>query len=193
MRMHSLYGHGHSQQAVNPRTCALIIQASVAPSLMGPMPRRSSQTLLPSTGLQNTQGLINQPSRTSFRYSALGRQQQYTHIQEIGGHLVETSSRNNNGDRGILGGQRGYKDQFEQGESSRRRRMVSQGESSRGAELPVASRPQDDSFGPTNPFDDRPTQNAVYDPIYEGVGLPVDPHLRLFGKRKPNRLRKEGG
>ncbi|XP_039003440.1 uncharacterized protein LOC120130229 [Hibiscus syriacus] len=26
----------------------------------------------------------------------------------------------------------------------------------------------------------RPIKNSVYDPIYEGIGLPIDPHLRLF-------------
>ncbi|XP_062145834.1 uncharacterized protein LOC133853821 [Alnus glutinosa] len=32
----------------------------------------------------------------------------------------------------------------------------------------------------SNPSNTRPVKNAVYDPTFEGVGLPVDPHLRLF-------------
>ncbi|KAJ0026447.1 hypothetical protein Pint_08292 [Pistacia integerrima] len=33
----------------------------------------------------------------------------------------------------------------------------------------------------SNPFSSsRPIKNSVYDPIFEGIGLPVDPHLRLF-------------
>ncbi|KAE8077355.1 hypothetical protein FH972_015927 [Carpinus fangiana] len=32
----------------------------------------------------------------------------------------------------------------------------------------------------SNPSCIRPTKNAVYDPTFEGIGLPVDPHLRLF-------------
>ncbi|GKV09270.1 hypothetical protein SLEP1_g20795 [Rubroshorea leprosula] len=33
---------------------------------------------------------------------------------------------------------------------------------------------------PLNFFHPRPMRNSVYDPMYEGLGLPIDPHLRLF-------------
>ncbi|MBA0567777.1 hypothetical protein Golob_005317 [Gossypium lobatum] len=26
----------------------------------------------------------------------------------------------------------------------------------------------------------RPIKNSLYDPLFEGIGLPVDPHLRMF-------------
>lgn len=32
--------------------------------------------------------------------------------------------------------------------------------------------------------DFRPIMNSLYDPMFEGLGLPVDPHLRLFAKYK---------
>ncbi|XP_010521208.1 PREDICTED: uncharacterized protein LOC104800166 [Tarenaya hassleriana] len=190
------YGHqSHQHAGVNPRAYAPVNQASTPSSLMGPLqdipliPR--SQPLFDSTGLQYAQGPINQPSRTSSMYNGLGNQPQNTYMNstnlEIGGdgHNEQSSSTrrrstNRNKDKGVLG-LGGYRGQFEHGQTSKRRRTFLQGESSR-LELPVASRLLNGSFGPTHPFDDRPTQNAVYDPIYEGVGLPVDPHLRLFDK-----------
>lgn len=32
----------------------------------------------------------------------------------------------------------------------------------------------------------RPVKNAVYDPMFETMGLPVDPHLRMFVTRHNN-------
>lgn len=32
----------------------------------------------------------------------------------------------------------------------------------------------------------RPLKNTVYDPMYEAMGLPVDPHLRMFVARRDN-------
>lgn len=29
-------------------------------------------------------------------------------------------------------------------------------------------------------FRPRPPKSVIYDPIYEAMGLPVDPHLRMF-------------
>lgn len=33
----------------------------------------------------------------------------------------------------------------------------------------------------------RPIFNSVYDPMYEAMGLPIDPHLRMFLASKRDR------
>ncbi|MBA0868865.1 hypothetical protein Goshw_019782 [Gossypium schwendimanii] len=34
--------------------------------------------------------------------------------------------------------------------------------------------------GPRCLIASRPIKNSLYDPLFEGIGLPVDPHLRMF-------------
>ncbi|KAK3229204.1 hypothetical protein Dsin_001085 [Dipteronia sinensis] len=36
------------------------------------------------------------------------------------------------------------------------------------------------SLTSTTPSDSRYPKNSLYDPLYEAMGLPMDPHLRMF-------------
>ncbi|XP_024926664.3 uncharacterized protein LOC112490671 [Ziziphus jujuba] len=50
---------------------------------------------------------------------------------------------------------------------------ISQGQGSQGL-----------NFSTSNTQISRPMRNTVYDPMYEAMGLPVDPHLRMFVARR---------
>ncbi|KAJ7978235.1 hypothetical protein O6P43_007734 [Quillaja saponaria] len=85
-----------------------------------------------------------------------------------------------------------YPNQFEMGDpmSSRavRMRMTMQDIAPASPNLQLGNWMSPASHGLRSPFDypcsptpaPRPIKNAVYDPMFETMGLPIDPHLRMF-------------
>ncbi|KAK4559651.1 hypothetical protein RGQ29_008737 [Quercus rubra] len=157
-----------------------------------------------TSSLQNiqTQGLQNQTARQSLSYLSPGTQQTQSlnsqSQREIGSLskepvplLRETLSVGSYREKGLVEGLRSAAKRNAYGESlltSKRSRTesVSQERSL------SASNPQEEekTSGPEgteveNPNDQSPKakklNNSLYDPNFEGIGVPVDPHLRLFG------------
>ncbi|XP_059437605.1 uncharacterized protein LOC132170565 [Corylus avellana] len=146
-----------------------------------------------------THGFLNQTGRQSIPYLSSGTNAQQTQIlnlqteREIGGgknrvaisDLSETSLRGFK-EKGLVEGHRRAAKRHLLGESSlsSKRSMIETiwGERSLQDEERTSQSEGNEVENSilSNPSYTRPTKNAVYDPTFEGIGLPVDPHLRLF-------------
>ncbi|GLT64308.1 hypothetical protein SLA2020_368120 [Shorea laevis] len=143
-----------------------------------------------------THGWLNQTRRQSIPYLSSGTNAQQTQIlnsqteREIGGRknrvaipdLCETSVRGFK-EKGPVEGQRRAAKRHLLGEAplpckhSRIRQERSSQEEDRTSQ---SEGNEVENSNLSNPSNTRPVKNAVYDPTFEGIGLPVDPHLRLF-------------
>ncbi|KAK9983399.1 hypothetical protein SO802_032924 [Lithocarpus litseifolius] len=149
-----------------------------------------------------TQGLQNQTARQSLSYLSPGTQQTQSlnsqSQREIGSLskepvplLRETLSVGSYREKGLMEGLRSAAKRNAYGESlltsKRSRTETVSRERSLSASNPQeeekTSRPEGTEV--ENPNDQSPKakklNNSLYDPNFEGIGVPVDPHLRLFG------------
>ncbi|GMI77152.1 hypothetical protein HRI_001384500 [Hibiscus trionum] len=171
-------------------------QASSQFSMMSGLPNSDNHNpMLTETSFLprlQQQGLQNQTARPGATFPTSGTCLSSTVLNSLlpketgdtsAPHRMETSLRGHR-ERGNSGRRRGHsRRRFEPGESSsspfkqfRRASSLPQSvsaEQENGNEAGTSSI-TDRLLGP------RPIKNAVYDPIYEGIGLPIDPHLRIF-------------
>ncbi|XVE95353.1 hypothetical protein REPUB_Repub02eG0089600 [Reevesia pubescens] len=154
----------------------------------------SESSILPRLQTMQLQGLLNQTARPIATYPNSGTSLSSLVLnfqQETGGtsaadHQMETSLFSHK-EQGISGKRGHARSRFELGESSsfkRFRRESNMPQASSAEQVNMTSLSlQNEASTSSNIgtlFHPRPIRNSVYDPIFERIGLPIDPHLRLF-------------
>ncbi|KAK8580305.1 hypothetical protein V6N13_143419 [Hibiscus sabdariffa] len=146
--------------------------------------------LMPRLQTEKQQGSLNQTTRPNAVYPTAGTTFPSLFLQETMGSTESLlSSQKEQGAAGLLGHARS---RIEAGESSpfkrfRREPTIPEAPSAEQvnknplALLSEASSAADIANFILNP---RPLKNSLYDPMYEELGLPIDPHLRLFLQSK---------
>ncbi|XVF64720.1 hypothetical protein PTKIN_Ptkin09bG0190000 [Pterospermum kingtungense] len=188
----------------NPQTCSTMLtepsmsfRSSIPPLYheinpfnVSDLPYRSS--VLSRLQTDQQQGLVNQTARPIATYPTSGTSLSSLILnsslhEETGGtsapHQIETSLSNHEEEE-----QRGQlRSRFEVGESSsfkRFKREYTVPQASIAAEQvhTTSSTLQNEATSSNGAtlYYPRPIRNSVYDPLYEGIGLPIDPHLRMF-------------
>ncbi|KAH9690862.1 hypothetical protein KPL70_015930 [Citrus sinensis] len=159
------------------------------------------QSSMPSRAQNmDLQGLVNQPIRPIPTYPTPGTSVQLTNqllnsptqTDLFGGHnspgstpdQLELSLLNRNNEQSFLGRRNRATSIYDIGESSSSSSSSKRSKISNHLETGSTSQSREselDHLFASNPFNlPRPVRNALYDPVFESLGLPIDPHLRLF-------------
>ncbi|KAL4281209.1 hypothetical protein GQ457_03G033030 [Hibiscus cannabinus] len=195
----SSLGASNSQTRVPSPLGASNSQTRV-PSPLGASNSQTRSTMVHESSLplrlqtEKQQGSLNQTTRPNAVYPSAGTTFPSLFLQEtLGSSESLLSSQKEQGAAGLLGHARS---RIEAGESSpfkrfRREPTIPEAPSAEQvnknplALLTEATSAADIANFILNPR--LPLKNSLYDPMYEELGLPIDPHLRLFLQSKLNK------